>query len=78
MSNSESDTALTVRGEYVTVETSANDEEGSMDRYGVVVDYKLNKQSKVYGVLAQTKADEDFGFAEDKETVVGLGMEVKF
>ncbi len=49
-----------------------------MDRYGVVVDYKLNKQSKVYGVLAQTKADEDFGFAEDKETVVGLGMEVKF
>ncbi len=72
------DTALTVRGEYVTVETSANDEEGSMDRYGVVVDYKLNKQSKVYGVLAQTKADEDFGFAEDKETVVGLGMEVKF
>lgn len=72
------DTALTVRGEYVTVETSANDEEGSMDRYGVVVDYKLNKQTKVYGVLAQTKADEDFGFAEDKETVVGLGMEVKF
>lgn len=72
------DTALTVKGEYVTVETSANDEDVSFDRYGVGVDYKLNKQTKLYGVLAQTKADEDFGFDEDKETVFGLGIDLKF
>nr|WP_298891077.1 porin [uncultured Acinetobacter sp.] len=72
-------TPWTVKGEYVTAETSVNDEEGSMDRYGVVVDYKLNKQTKLYGVLAQTKADEDFfGFDEDKETVFGLGIDLKF
>ena len=72
-------TPWTVKGEYVTAETSVNDEEGSMDRYGVGVDYKLNKQTKVYGVLAQTKADEDFfGFDEDKETVFGLGIDLKF
>ncbi|MCJ8146793.1 porin [Acinetobacter sp. A3.8] len=71
-------TPWTVKGEYVTAETSANDEDVSFDRYGVGVDYKLNKQTKLYGVLAQTKADEDFGFDEDKETVFGLGIDLKF
>lgn len=77
------DTALTVKGEYVTAQTSADDlEDAEIDRYGVGVDYKLNKQTKLYGVLAQTKINDvlvDAGeFPEDKETVVGLGMEVKF
>lgn len=82
------DTALTVKGEYVTAETSADGwDDREVDRYGLVVDYKLNKQTKLYGVLAQTKINEALQVAyereddkktEDKETVVGLGMEVKF
>lgn len=86
-------TPWTVKGEYVTAETSADGwDDREIDRYGLGVDYKLNKQTKLYGVLAQTKINEALQVAyklkddkkiedkgtEDKETVVGLGMEVKF
>ena len=77
------DTALTVKGEYVTAETSADGrDDREIDRYGLGVDYKLNKQTKLYGVLAQTKINEALqlalNLAEDKETVFGLGIDLKF
>ncbi|MFC3901566.1 Outer membrane protein (porin) [Acinetobacter marinus] len=76
-------TAWTVKGEYIAAETSADGwDDREIDRYGLGVDYKLNKQTKLYGVLAQTKINEAlqvaYDRAEDKETVFGLGMEVKF
>lgn len=76
-------TAWTVKGEYVAAETSADGwDDREIDRYGLGVDYKLNKQTKLYGVLAQTKINEAlqlaYDRAEDKETVFGLGIDLKF
>lgn len=76
-------TPWTVKGEYVTAETSADGwDDGEIDRYGLGVDYKLNKQTKLYGVLAQTKINEalqaGYELEEDKETVFGLGIDLKF
>ena len=76
-------TPWTVKGEYVAAETSADGwDDREIDRYGLGVDYKLNKQTKLYGVLAQTKINEAlqlaYDRAEDKETVFGLGIDLKF
>ncbi|MCH4247146.1 porin [Acinetobacter populi] len=66
-----------VKAEYVSAETSRDGaSDRTIDQYGVGVDYSLNKQTRVYGVLAQQK--KDWLASDDKKTVFGLGMEYNF
>lgn len=66
-----------VKSEYIQANTSAdNASDRKISQYGLGVDYNLNKQARLYGVLAQQK--RDWLASDDKKTVVGLGMEYNF
>lgn len=66
-----------VKGEYVESNTSVDSRsDRKISQYGLGVDYNLNKQARLYGVLAQQK--RDWLASDDKKTVVGLGMEYNF
>ncbi|WP_173910618.1 porin [Acinetobacter sp. Marseille-Q1618] len=70
------ETPVTLKAQYQSAETTANGmADRKIDQYGVGVDYNFNKQTRFYGVLAQQKHDWK---AEDKKTVVGVGMEYNF
>lgn len=68
-------TPWTLKAQYQTADTSWTGNDRTVDQYGVAVDYTLNKQAKLYGLLAQQK--RDWG-AEDSQSVFGLGMELNF
>lgn len=69
-------TPWTVKAQYQAADTTADGmADRTIDQYGVGVDYNFNKQARFYGVLAQQKRD---WVADDKKTVVGLGMEYNF
>lgn len=66
-----------IKGEYVESNTSVDSRsDRKISQYGLGVDYNLNKQARLYGVLAQQK--RDWLASDDKKTVVGLGMEYNF
>lgn len=66
-----------IKGEYVESNTSVDSRsDRKISQYGLGVDYNLNKQARLYGVLAQQK--RDWLANDDKKTVVGLGMEYNF
>jgi len=65
-----------IKGEYIQSNTSSdNRPDLKISQYGLGVDYNFNKQARFYGVLAQQKRDQT---ADDKKTVVGVGMEYNF
>lgn len=68
-------TPWTLKAQYQTANTSATNLDRNVDQYGIAVDYALNKQAKVFGLLAQQK--RDWGI-EDKQSVVGLGLDLNF
>lgn len=68
-------TPWTVKAQYQTADTSWTGNDRTVDQYGVAVDYALNKQAKLYGLLAQQ--ERDWG-TEDTQSVFGLGMELNF
>lgn len=70
------ETPVTLKAQYQSAETTADGmTDRTIDQYGIGVDYNFNKQTRFYGVLAQQKHDWK---AEDKKTVVGVGMEYNF
>lgn len=68
-------TPWTVKAQYQTADTSWTGNDRTVDQYGVAVDYALNKQAKLYGLLAQQ--ERDWG-DQDSQSVFGLGMELNF
>ena len=68
------DTALTIKGQYLSSETEWDGGEDTIDIYGMLASYKLNSATKAFGVISQIDQDSK----KDETTVVGLGMEVKF
>lgn len=74
-------TPWVVKAQYQTAETTADVFNGdiTIDQYGIGVDYNLNKQTRLYGLLAQQKLDiTGVDLEEDNKTVFGLGMEYNF
>lgn len=74
-------TPWVVKAQYQTAETTADIFNGdiTIDQYGIGVDYNLNKQTRLYGLLAQQKLDiTGVDLEEDNKTVFGLGMEYNF
>ena len=74
-------TPWVVKAQYQTAETTADAFDGdiTIDQYGIGVDYNLNKQTRLYGLLAQQKLDiTGVDLEEDNKTVFGLGMEYNF
>ncbi|OTG65163.1 porin [Acinetobacter silvestris] len=69
-------TPWTVKGQYQSAKTEWTGDDRVLDQYGVGVDYNLNKQARLYGVLAQQK--RDWQTDDNKKTVFGLGMEYNF
>ncbi|MFX4308399.1 porin [Acinetobacter soli] len=70
-------TSWKVKGEYIESNTSVDTRsDRKISQYGLGVDYNLNKQARLYGVLAQQK--RDWLASDDKRTVIGLGMEYNF
>lgn len=66
-----------IKGEYIQSNTSAdNRSDRQISQYGLGLDYNFNKQTRMYGVLAQQK--RDWLASDDKKTVVGVGMEYNF
>lgn len=66
-----------IKGEYIAATTERdNASDRKIDQYGLGVDYNLNKQARLYGVLAQQK--RDWLTKDDDRTVFGLGMEYNF
>lgn len=66
-----------LKAEYINADTSRDGQsDRSIDQYGLGVDYSLNKQARIYGVLAQQK--KDWLASDEKKTVFGLGMEYNF
>ncbi len=47
-----------------------------IDLYGLGLDYQINKQARFYGIVAQQK--RDWLNDDDKQTVVGTGIEYNF
>lgn len=68
-------TPWAVKGQYQHAKTEWTGDSRKFDQYGVGVDYRLNKQAHLYGVLAQQK--RDWG-TDDKRTVVGAGISYSF
>lgn len=73
-------TPWVVKAQYQTAETTADAfNDITIDQYGIGVDYNLNKQTRLYGLLAQQKLDiTGVDLEEDNKTVFGLGMEYNF
>lgn len=69
-------TPWAVKGQYQAVTTEGLGDDRKTDQYGMVVDYSLNKQAKVYGHLAQQK--RDWVKDDNKQTVVGAGLSYSF
>ncbi|WP_394671443.1 porin [uncultured Acinetobacter sp.] len=66
-----------LKAEYIASDTSVDTRsDRKISQYGLGVDYNLNKQARLYGVLAQQK--RDWLASDDKRTVIGLGMEYNF
>ena len=71
------ETPFVVKGQYQSSTTSRDGhEDRKIDQYGLGLDYKINKQARFYGIVAQQK--RDWIAEDDKRTVVGAGMEYNF
>lgn len=69
-------TPWAIKGQYQQAKTEWTGDSRKFDQYGIGVDYRLNKQARFYGVLAQQK--RDWEKSDDKRTVVGAGMSYSF
>ncbi len=70
-------TPLKLKAQYISATTEVNGmEDRQQDMYGVGADYKINKQARFYGIVAQQK--REWLVKDDKKTVVGMGMEYNF
>jgi len=69
-------TPWAVKGQYQQSKTEWTGDSRKFDQYGIGVDYRLNKQARFYGVLAQQK--RNWQDNDDKRTVVGAGMSYSF
>ncbi len=70
-------TPIKLKVEYISATTESNGrDDRQQDIYGIGADYNINKQARVYGVVAQQK--RDWLVKDDKKTVIGLGMEYNF
>lgn len=71
------ETPFVVKGQYQSSKASVDGQQDrKIDQYGVGLDYKINKQARFYGIVAQQK--RDWLAQDDKRTVVGAGMEYNF
>ena len=69
-------TKVALKAQYQSAVTTADAmEDRTIDQYGIGLDYNINKQTRVYGVVAQQKRDWK---EDDKRTVIGAGMEFNF
>ncbi len=66
-------TPITVKGQYVGAKTDWDGGEQKVREYGIAADYRLNKATKVYGMLGQIDWED-----VNERTVLGLGMEYNF
>lgn len=70
-------TKLKVKAEYASAETQVSGKQDrKIDLYGLGLDYQINKQARFYGIVAQQK--RDWIKEDDKQTVVGTGIEYNF
>lgn len=70
-------TPIALKAQYQSAETTADGmNDRKIDQYGIGADYKINKQARFYGIVAQQK--RDWLVKDDKKTVVGMGMEYNF
>ncbi|WP_017389549.1 porin [Acinetobacter calcoaceticus] len=70
-------TKLKVKAEYASAETQVSGQtDRKIDLYGLGLDYQINKQARFYGIVAQQK--RDWLNDDDKQTVVGTGIEYNF
>ena len=70
-------TPIKLKAEYISATTQSDGRnDRQQDLYGIGADYNINKQARVYGVVAQQK--RDWLDKNDKKTVIGLGMEYNF
>lgn len=70
-------TKLKVKAEYSSAQTQVSGlADRTIDLYGVGLDYQINKQARFYGIVAQQK--RDWLSDNDKQTVVGTGIEYNF
>ncbi|AXY60256.1 porin [Acinetobacter chinensis] len=74
------ETPVTVKAQYQSADTSEKGQKDkTVDQYGLGVDYTLNKQAKLYGLVAQQKRDwTTTKTPEKKQTVFGVGLELNF
>lgn len=69
-------TPWTLKGQYHTVESTADGQvDRNIDQYGLGLDYKMNKQARLYTFVAQQERDWE---NDDTMTAMGLGMEYNF
>jgi predicted porin len=70
-------TPFAVKGQYQSAKTARDGQDDrTIDQYGIGLDYKINKQARFYGIVAQQK--RDWLSDDDKRTVIGTGMEYNF
>lgn len=70
-------TPFAVKGQYQSAKTARDGhDDRTIDQYGIGLDYKINKQARFYGIVAQQK--RDWLSDDDKRTVIGTGMEYNF
>ncbi|NCI79299.1 porin [Acinetobacter kanungonis] len=70
-------TPFAVKGQYQSAKTARDGyDDRTIDQYGIGLDYKINKQARFYGIVAQQK--RDWLNDDDKRTVIGTGMEYNF
>lgn len=69
-------TPWAIKGQYQQAKTEWTGDSRKFDQYGIGVDYRINKQTRMYGVLAQQK--RNWQSDDDKRTVVGAGMSYSF
>lgn len=69
-------TPWAIKGQYQQAKTSWDGDSRKFDQYGIGVDYRFNKQTRMYGVLAQQK--RNWQSDDDKRLIVGAGMSYSF